>query len=232
MALSHLKSISYWHRPAGGLVEVIQKMKEKGVRDPTLLGTSYMELYIGSLLGLGLQESEKLDFWIAKTKENPPDMVFMTAVFDEKERIYFHSREVEITRCFKKDKSIIETILAKDIAYQGDYIIVCFLEFNGSEELKKLSENLIKQLKNIHHVFLVFHGIPLATLEESRTKEELAGKVSIVQLSPIFSTQVIDMRKSLENLNLDNKKLIYVDNAKVYYGLRPGDSVFPKIINN
>jgi len=230
LGLSHLKTIHYWHRPGGGLVEVIEKMREKGITDPTLLGTSYMELYIGSLLGLGLQESEKLDFWIGKPKEDPPDLAFMTMVFDEKERLYFHSREVEITRYRKQDKSLIQTILDKDKHYPGDYIIVCFLEFNGHEELKKISEELIGQLKNIHHVFLVFHGMHFVYLKEPPRKEDLAGKTSIVQLSPIFSTQEINLKESLEKWRLDNKKLAYLDNAKVFYGKRDEETIYPKII--
>ncbi|MEK7195051.1 MAG: hypothetical protein AAB667_02250 [Patescibacteria group bacterium] len=231
-ALSHLKAIRYWHRPCGGLVEVIKKMKERGVFDPTLLDKAHMELYIGSLLGIALQESEGIDFWIGKPNEDPPDMAFMTIVSDENNRIFFHSREVEITRCLSQDNDIIGTVLKKDKFYPGDYIIVCFLEFTGAEDIKMISNKLIAKLKNIQHVFLVFHGMPFADLKESIMSEEVRRKVTVAQVSPVFSSQVIDIVDSLEKWKLDDKRLIYTDKAKVYYGLRDGDKVFPKIITN
>lgn len=231
-ALSHLKSVKYWHRPVGGLIEVLQKVKEIGVTDPTQLSGSYMELYIGSLFGIGLEKSENAKFWITKLKENPPDLAFMTMVSDERKRVLFYSREVEITRFLNNGyKNLIETILHKDNKnYPRDYVIVCFLEFNGVENLKNISDDLSKKLKNINHVFVVFHGMLLSSVEESLTKDIIGSKATIVQLVPEFNSQIIDIKECLQKANLDNEKLVYTENAQVFYGLRDGETSYPKII--
>src|ERR1035437_346208 len=208
-------------------------MKKKNVSNPTLLNKSFMELYIGSLFVMALQDSEKKDFWIGKSKEDPPDMVFMTVTYDDNKRAIFQAREIEITRYLKKDKSLIDVILNKDNVSLKDYIIVCFLEFNGYEDLKTLSENLKKKLKNIYHVFLIFNGLPFADLNQPPTLEEIKGKVSLVQLSPTFiPAHIFDIKEGLDKWKLDINKLVYVENAKVYSHLRDGDTMTPKIIND
>jgi len=230
LEFNYLKSMRYWHRPGGGLSEVLRKMKGKNTTDPTLLDKSYIELYIGSLFATCLQESEKLDFWIGRPDTDPPDMALMTMIPDEKKRIKFHSREIEITRFIQGRNSLIDTILNKDIPYPGNYIIVCFLEMTGVVEFKKLSDQLVKRLKNIHHVFLLFHGVSLSELEKLSEKQEAIKKVTLVQLAPVFDAQMIDISDCLEKWRLDNKKLVYIEEGKVYYGLRDNETIIPKII--
>ena len=228
--LVHLKDIRYWHRPQGGLNEVMLRMKEKNLKDPTLLEKEYIELYIGSLLGIGLQESEGLDFWIAKPEGDPPDMVFMTMMSDNKKGIYFHSREVEITRHMSDEISLLERILRKDKPYPREYILVCFIEITGQSILKDLSDKLKNKLEHIDHVFLVFHGMILSDLINNFSTEEMFTKVSVVQLSPIYDYKIFDILKCLEKTVKDCKKLVYIDGMQVYYGLRTGDTNYPKII--
>ena len=231
LELNYLKSIRYWHRPGGGLFEVLRKMKEKNTTDPTSLDKSYVELYIGSLFAICLQESENLDFWIGKPDNDPPDMAFMTMITDQKKRTKVHSREVEITRFIQGRNSLINTILNKDIPYPGNYIIVCFLEMSGIIELKKLSEQLIRELKNVHHVFVLFHGASLSNLEKLQEKQEVIKKITVVQLAPRFNEQIINIDDSLEKYRLDNKKFVYIEKGKIYYGLRDNETIIPKIIS-
>jgi len=228
--LIHLKSVRYWHRPGGGIFEVIEKMKEEGITDPTLLDRSYVELYVGSLFAMCLQESEKLDWWISKPTEDPPDMAIMTMMRDARQKLWFCSREVEITRYIQGRKSLIQTILDKDQPYPGNYVIACFLEANGIEYLKKISTQLSGKLKNIRNVFLIFHGMSFSEWEKLSEKKEAISKVTLVQLLPVFDVQVIDIENNLEKWKLDDKRLAYVEDGKVYYGLRRGESTTPKII--
>ncbi len=232
--LNYLKSIPYWHRPVGGLVEVVSKMQENKVSNPTLLGNDYMELYIGSFLCIALQENEGLDFWIAKPHENPPDFVFMTVKKIEKNAIYFHSREVEITRYVSEEKTIEEIILKKDTGnkYPPEYVLVCFIETTGTGNMKKLAEELRKKLQNINHVFLIFHGVMSLEMVKSLPKEKLVNMVSVVQLLPEYNYQMFNIQDCVEKAVLDTKKLVYLKDGVVYEGLRDGDTVFPRIINN
>jgi hypothetical protein len=228
--LNYLKLIKYWHRPIGGLNEVISCMEKKSVKDPTLLDKRYIELYAGSLLGMALQKSEGLEFWIAKPENDPPDFVFMTMRFDHKNRIYFRSREVEITRHISEEVSLFERILKKDKPYPKDYILVCFVEITGcSKSLKKIAKKLKEKLVHIEHVFLVFHGIIISGLKNIST-EEISRKVSVVQLLPQYDYQTIDIQEEMTTGSKDKKRLAYVEGAEVYYGLRKEDVNFPMII--
>ena len=227
-----LKQIRYWHRPGRGLFEVFQKMKEKDTDDPTLLDKDYVELYIGSLFAMALQESEHIDFWIGKPLEDPPDLAVMTMSQDADKKISFRSRELEITRYTSKGKSLIETILSKDKPYPANYVIVCFLEPTGIEDFREIYNQLVGKLKNIHHVFLIFNGAKISGREEiSEEEEEVIGKVTLIQISPIFDTYTIDIGECLGKWKLNKIRLIYTHNANVYYGLRPGESKYPKIIS-
>jgi hypothetical protein len=226
--LKHLKPVRYWHRPVGGLYEVFDTMMEKGVDTPTSLEGRYMELYIASLFGIALEQFENREFWIAKPKEDPPDMAFMTMAVEGENRFYFHSREIEITRHTPTSKkSLVETILSKDRAYPGDYVIVCFIEMDGQLDFQKLSLQLVTQLKHIQHVFLVFHGAPVDVIRKLPDKNEYKNLVSVVQISPVYNFQVINLLEHLKRGFEDQKRLVYVQDTGVYYGKRPEDSNLP-----
>jgi len=228
--LNYLKSIRYWHRPIGGLNEVISCMEKKSVKDPTLLDKRYIELYAGSLLAMALQKSEGLEFWIAKPENDPPDFVFMTMVFDHNNQLYFHSREVEITRYRSEEVSLLERILKKDKPYPKDYILLCFVEVPGYlESLGEITRKLKEKLVHIEHVFLVFHGVIIDESKNISTKEILR-KVSVVQLLPRYSYQTIDIQEEMITGSKDTKRLAYVEGVEVYYGLRKEDVNFPMII--
>ena len=229
-SLNHLKSIKYWHRPIGGLNEVLSCMRKKSLKDPMLLDKRYVELYAGSLLGMVLQKSEGLEFWIAKPENDPPDFVFMTMELDSKNRMYFHSREVEITRHMSEEVSLLERILKKDKPYPKDYILVCFVEVAGySESLEEIASKLKEKLVHIEHVFLVFHG-GIINQSKNISTEEMLRKVSVVQLLPEYSYKTIDIQEEMTRGSEDKKRLVYVEGADIYYGLRKGDVNPPMII--
>lgn len=229
ISLKHLSSVPYWHRPVGGLVEVVNRMKEKGVSDPTKLGNSYVELYIGSFLVMALQERMGLNFWISKPLQDPPDMAFMTMETDEEKRIKFHSREVEIIRHLNEEMSLIERILCKDRPYPEEYVVACFIEIYGSLDLREISKELKTRSKHIKHIFVVFHGMiaPMA----KKVSSAAAGYISVVQLSPEFTYETFDITETWKKGMLDDEKLVYVHEGQVFYGLRPTDVDYPKIIN-
>jgi hypothetical protein len=228
--LNYLRAMSYWHRPVGVFYEIIRKVKENGITDPTKLEGKNIELYIASLFGMGFEIDQKSKVWIAKPKNDPPDFVFMTLVFEEKERIYFHSREVEITRCLEKD-DLFKIITKKDKPYPKDYILVCFLEKNGTLNVKELSQRLSGILKHIGHVFLVFHGVIDIKNFKDKSIEEIKKNISIVQLTPQYNTFTFNFWNYIESTKDDNEKLIYVKNGKVYYGKKDQGSEYPQILN-
>ncbi len=229
--LNHLKSILYWHRPAGGLMEIISKLKETSKRSPQELDKTANELYIASLLGMGLEKSENKTFWIAKALTDPPDFIFMTITKDTKGRMYFSSREVEITRYVgdRTSKDLLQTLLDKDKNYPEDYIIVCFLETTGIEDLKKISEQLMTKLKNITHVFVVFHGLLLSEFPKD-ADGKILNSISLVQLAPIFDTQSFNLIEKIEEWKTDECKLVYVEGRTVFYGKRKPEEGYPKIL--
>lgn len=227
--LNYLKAISYWHRPVGVFYEILRKVKENGITDPTKLEGKDIELYIASLFGMGFEIDQKSKVWIAKPENDPPDFVFMTLVSEEKERIYFHSREVEVTRCLEKD-DLFEIIIKKDKPYPKDYILVCFLEKNGTLNTNELSQRLSGVLKHIKHIFVVFHGISEIKTFANNSMEEIAKNISIIQLTPQYNTSTFNFWDYIEKVKDDNEKLIYVENGKVYYGKKDKDIEYPKIL--
>lgn len=230
--LNHLKEILYWHRPGGGLMEVLMRMKDTQKSDPTELTKEYIELYVASLLGMGLEISEKKTFWIAKPPIDPPDFVFMTMTKDTKGRIYFSSREVEITRFISlyTKTNLLQTILAKDITYPEDYIIICFLETDSIEDLRSLSNELIDKLKHISHVFVVFVGMPLSDYLNKYSAKKPIAMINLVQLSPVFDSVSFDLTQKIEEWKRDGEKLVYVDGREVFYGKRNDSESYPSIL--
>ena len=232
-SLNHLKSVRYWHRPAGGLNEVILHMQEKRITNPTSLKKEHLELFIGSCLGMALEQGLNDIFWVARPESDPPDMLFMTMVSYENGGIKFHSREVEITRHMHNGSSLYNTIIKKDKAYPEDYVLVCFVETDGVVDFRELAESLKNKLTHISHVFLLFHGVMSTEIEKYVSKSGIlsVGYIySVVQLSPQFNHQTIDILKCWEQGRKDNKKLVYSNGTQVYYGLRKGDVDYPKII--
>jgi len=196
-----------------------------------LLDKEYGELYIASLFIMGLQNTEGLDFWMAKPISDPPDVVFMTIVSDSSNKMEFLSREVEITRSLPGTE-ILDAILKKDKAYPGDYILLCFIERNETVELPDLSKTLTRKLNNnIDNIFFVFNGTTLDEFKNIKSDREIAMKASVVQISPIYDFKTIDIREELGKWEKDEKKLIYTEGTKVFYGLRDGETSFPKILS-
>lgn len=225
--LKHLSQTPYWHRPGGALMQVIKQMHTQKVNSPIKLSKDYVELYIGSLFGLALQASEGLKIWVSKPKNDPPDFAFMSMV-EEGKGIRFYSREIEITRIFgSSQKEIFSSILKKDKNYPKDYILVCLLECNGVIDFKQLSVDIMGLMNNIQHVFIVFHGVSLA---ESINKKDIINTVSLVQLTPKYFWQEINLYSELDEWNRDDDKLIYVVDGKVFSGLRKTDEKIPNIL--
>lgn len=221
-----VKEVLYWHRPAAYFSAVRSKVEEEKVSNPTLLNKEYMELYIASLFGMGLETDQRVRCWMAKVPKDPPDFVFMIIKGEENQKIYFHSRELEVTR-YLGDKKLIDAILNKDKAYSKDSVIACFFESTAVIHIKDLYESLRGKLNNINHVFLLGHGI---VSKERPSINEVTTKFSIIQLAPQYSTTVFDLGEYFKSIRTDNKKLVYLENGVVYYGLRKGETEYPKII--
>ena len=227
-SLSYIKSVPYWHRPAGAFLEVIQKTKKEGLSNPTKLAGKYMELYTASLFGMGFEVAMNTRCWLTKPSNDPPDCVFMSLSGEDTKKIYFNSREAEVTR-YLGNKELLETITNKDKdkAYPPDYVLTCFFEPTGSINLKALSESLQGKLHHIGHVFLIGHGI---VSDVQPIASEIGTRVSIIQLVPQYNVTTFAISQYFEDIKGDNRKLVYVEGRSVCYGLRDGDTEYPKLI--
>lgn len=224
--LIHLKLTSYWHRPGGGLQEVWDHTKKKGLKSFANLEKEYIELYVGSFLTLALQNQESLKFWIAKPISDPPDLFLMTI-----DKGVFTAREVEVTRSVSIDRTLIDTILEKDkLKYPDKYILVCYIEVPGVYDLLSLSQELSSKLKNLKNVVLVFHGTYITNIDSRLSEKDFLGNVSVVQIQPVFHTHQANLFDSIKEWQKDKEKLVHVRDGAIYWGLRPGETNYPKII--
>ncbi len=224
--LSHLKLIPYWHRPGGGLKEVWDHTKKKGFKSFINLEKEYIELYVGSLLTLALQKQESLEFWIGKPTIDPPDLALMTI-----EKGVFSAREIEVTRSVSIDRTLIDTILAKDkFNYPDTYILACYIEVPGVYNLLELSKELGNKLKRLKNVVLVFHGMYMLDPNKPLSEKELLGNVSIVQVHSVFHNHQINLFDSLKEWHEDRGKLAYVKDGQIFWGKREGEIYYPTIL--
>ena len=229
LELTHLKEIRYWHRPGGGLSEVIEHMRKNKLKNFDYLDNSHKELWAASCFALGLQQIENLDFWIGKPLQDPPDMVVMTIGKEGK----FNAREVEVVRMPTADKALIDYIMEKDKkVYPDKYILVCFVEAPGPQNLIDLFQELPSRLKRLKNIVLVFHGMMIPTPDfsvDSLDDDTRINSISVVQVSPVFSPVQIHLLNSLKTWHEDGGKLAYVKDMQIYWGLREGDA-YPKIL--
>jgi hypothetical protein len=226
--LNHLREdVTYWHRPAGAIIEIVNYIKDNNKLDYSSLQNNYKELLIGSLFLSVLEKTQKEKFYISKTKENPPDFVFMFLKKDERDRLWFSSREVEIVRNVNSIEELEDTILLKDKNYSKDITILCYVETPGITDLRLLSSSICSKLKNISDVLVLFHGVMLDHIQGN-----LDNKVSLVQVSPeyIVYSGEINMNEIIENFKIEPEKLIYVKEGVAYYGKRSETEEYPKII--
>jgi hypothetical protein len=226
--LNHLRGdVDYWHRPAGVIFEISKYQTENEKKDYNSLENKYKEILIGSLFLMVLEKTQNEKFFISKTKNDPPDFVFMFLRKDEKGRIWLSSREVEIVRNVNSIEELEKTVLSKDKNYPKDMTILCYIETPGMTDLKFLSTRVCSKLKNISDIFVLFHGGMI-----DNTKDNLDKKVSLVQISPeyIKYSDEIDFDEIYKDFITDGEKLIYTKDGKVYYGKRNEKEEYPKLI--
>lgn len=224
--LNHIKNdVSYWHKPMGAILQVSEKTKKEGVNSITKASNDVNEIYIGSLFLLVLSEAENKTFWITKTKQDPPDFIFMT-IKKEGNGTYFSSREVEVTRNVKKIDELEKTILNKDKFYPKDTIILCHVETPGFLDLKKLSDTLKNKIKNVQSVFVIFTGGML-----SDDLMDIGKTIDVVQLLPnyIKYSSRIDIIEEVKKWSENDEKLIYTKGNEIFWGLRDGAECYPNI---
>jgi len=229
--LNHLRgNVDYWHRPAGAIFEISKYQTENTKKDYDSLENKYKEILIGSLFLMVLEKTQNQKFFISKTKDDPPDFVFMFLRKDEKNKIRLFSREVEIVRNVNSIKELEKTILSKDKNYPKDMAILCYIETPGMTDLKSLSTNICSKLKSISDVFILFHGGMIESIKDNVDKVD--KKVSLVQISPgyIKYSDEIDLNEIYKNFISDGEKLIYTKDGKVYYGKRDEKEEYPKLI--
>jgi len=233
--LSHLKLIPYWHRPGGGLQEIFDHMKKKGLKNFGSLEKEYIEVYVGSLIALALEKQDNTDFWIAKTPSqyDPPDIVVMTIKNSEKVKgATFDAREIEVRRAMSINEELIDGILKKDEnKYPDKYILACFVEVPGIYDLIALSKNLAAKLKNIKNVVLVFHGAHIPDITIPLSEKDLLGMITIAQVHPVFESHQINILDALREWRGNAGKLIYTRDAQIWWGKRSNEEEYPKIIN-
>lgn len=226
--LNHLRGdVDYWHRPAGAIFEISKHQTEKAKADYDSLENKYKEILIGSLFLMVLEKTQNEKLFISKTKNDPPDFVFMFLRKDEKNKIWLSSREVEIVRNVNSIEELEMTILSKDKNYPKDMTILCYVETPGMTDLKSLSASVCSKLKNISDIFVLFHGGMIDNI-----KDNLDKKVSLVQISPeyIKYSDEIDFDKIYKDFIADEEKLIYTKDGNVYYGKRDNKEEYPKLI--
>jgi hypothetical protein len=228
--LNHLrKDVDYWHRPGGAISEIVIYCKQNSIDDFRDLDNNYKEIYIGSLFLILLERVENKKFYISKTKNDPPDFVFMFLKKDEKDRLWLTSREVEIVRNVNNISELEKIVLSKDKFYPKDITILCYVETGGIADLIKISQSVCSKLKNISDIFILFHGGMMADINEIDEKT-----VSLVQISPdyISYSNNIDLINEIEKFKKDIEKLIYVKDTGVYYGKKTEGEKYPNIIKN
>ncbi len=226
--LNHLReAVDYWHRPGGAIHEVADQITEDNKKDYNSLENKYKEIFIGSLFLIVLEKVQNQKFYISKTKNDPPDFVFMFPRKDEKDRLWLTSREVEIVRNVNSIEELEKTILSKDNNYPKDITVLCYVETPGQADLRDLSTNICSKLKNVSDVFLLFNGGMMDNMEG-----DLSKKISLIQLSPEYISYSceIDIDDVLKNFMIDEEKLMYTKDGKVYYGKRNKEDEYPKLI--
>lgn len=223
--LNHLRAGRYWHRPGGVLQKIANMVTEGGLESPVELEGKYVEAYIAALFGAGLEKSEKRKVWLTKPKDDPPDMAFMVVV-DKEGKIFFHSREIEITRHIGGTGNIRKTILnkIKHKAYPEEYVIVCYIEAVGFIDFGELAQDIQNNLEkdNKVHVFLVGHEGNPGNPKQSYT--------ALRQLTPSEDKIGFRIKPVLDNYHQDPEKILYVADGEVFYGLRDEDDEIPNIV--
>lgn len=226
--LNHLREdLDYWHRPAGAILEIASSRGEGRKLNYDSLENKYKEIFIGSLFLVTLEKTQHKKFFISKTKNDPPDFVFMFLRKDEKDRLWLSSREVEIVRNVNSLMELEKTILSKDKNYPKDMTVLCYVETPGIINLELLSKSVRSKLKNINDIFVLFHGGMMSDL-----KGNLGNRVSLIQISPEFIkySYEINLEELIVNFKKDEEKLIYTKDGKVYYGKKDGQEEYPKLI--
>lgn len=229
--LNHLRGdVDYWHRPGGAILEVINYCKGSKKIDYDSLENKYKEIFIGFLFLATLEKAQNKKFFIAKTKNDPPDFVFMFVRKERKggkDRIWLTSREVEVVRNVKSIEDVEKTVLSKDKNYPKDMTVLCYVETPGVLGLESLSKNVCSKLKNIDNIFILFHG---GVISDHKKGHE--NMISLVQISPQFIkySWEINLEELVDNFIKDEEKLVYTKDGSVYYGKKSDKDEYPKLV--
>lgn len=196
-----------WFNPCWGYFDFWKKLnefqKEKGINFNAAWGhrdfKKSKEKYASAMVALCMQQTEQSQngWWFTKTSQDPPDGVIGTVQDKNLEGNIMSVREIEIVEHF--EGSLLGTIKNKlgVKRYEPNTILICLIspkETIVSYNFKAISEELNKMNLSLAHVFVVFHGLKIASslkdLTQNQAVEELL-KISLVQLTPKYSVTSI-----------------------------------------
>lgn len=202
--LSYLKEKGItWFNPCNGLMgfwNEYRQLREKLNKPHDYIWTHRdlkraKEIYATSIIAKVMQQQEEVGmWWILKPKNDPPDGVIGTIV--EKNGIKkIHIREIEVVEHLSGE--VIDTVKNKLSRkyYEPNTALVCYLSGGGTYDLKKLAEEISKEITSLEHIFLVFTGQEINSIPRNASDEELLRallKVSLVQIKPLYSVTTID----------------------------------------
>jgi hypothetical protein len=198
--LSYLKDKDLvWFNPCNGIIVFWNKYfnlkKELNISHADLWKhrklKRYKEIYITSIVAKTIELSEKQGkWWIAKTKQDPPDGVIGKFEETKSKGQFMKIREIEIVEHLNGD--IIETINNKihNKNYEPNTILVCYVSQGGSYDFVDISSRVIELEGKLNHVFVVFPGGLLSDLSAQPGDAEIfdfAKKTTVIQLKPEYN---------------------------------------------
>jgi len=230
--LSYLKEKGVaWFNPCNGLMgfwNEYRQLKTKLNKPHDYIWTHRdlkraKEIYATSIIAKVMEQQQKVGpWWILKPKNDPPDGVIGTLV--EKNGIKkMNVREIEVVEHLSGE-TVLNTIKNKlsKKQYEPNTVLVCYLSGGGEYDLKKLADEISKEVTSLDHIFLVFTGQLISEVPLGVSNEEFARaiiKVSLVQIKPVYSATTIDPIGICENWRAGKE-----GNFFIFEGLGKGDA--------
>lgn len=147
------------------------------------------EIFAISIIAKAMSRSDNLRWWITKPKIDPPDGVIGT-IINNNGIEEMHVREVEVVEHLSGnvEQTIINKLQGKK--YEPNTILVCLVSQGGILNLEKIANILSGVATSLEHIFIVFTGTKLSSIQSNANTNDLlaaALSVSSVQVKPIYS---------------------------------------------